>query len=82
MDTMVEYRVVGGESLFERIEHQSGENCIYRRRERPGRKLGAEKRRIAREELQRFYHTDAFMQLPRKVQLALTVLCPSGGKLR
>ncbi len=43
---------------------------------RPGRKLGAERRRIAREILQRFYATDEFAYLPSEVRLAMLELCP------
>lgn len=43
---------------------------------RPGRKLGAERRRIAREILRRFYNTDEFAFLPSEVRLAILELCP------
>ena len=43
---------------------------------RPGRKLGAERRRIARSVLREFYADVQFQELPRKVQLAILELCP------
>ncbi|MFA6688128.1 MAG: hypothetical protein ACOX6K_07500 [Sphaerochaetaceae bacterium] len=43
---------------------------------RPGRKLGAERRRVARDILRRFYHTDEFYLLPTAVRLAILELCP------
>lgn len=43
---------------------------------RPGRKLGAERRRVAREILRRFYDTDTFAFLPSEVRLAMLELCP------
>lgn len=43
---------------------------------RPGRKLGAERRRIAREILRRFYNSDDFAYLPSDVRLAMLELCP------
>ncbi|NLK04792.1 MAG: hypothetical protein GX315_00350 [Spirochaetales bacterium] len=53
------------------------------RQVRPGRKLGAEKRRIAREILREFYASEEFSRLGRKVQLAMQELCPAeeSGKL-
>ncbi len=44
---------------------------------RPGRKLGAEKRRIAREILREFYESEEFSKLCRRVQLAMQELCPA-----
>ncbi len=43
---------------------------------RPGRKIAAEKRRVAREILWEFYGSEQFSELPRKVQLALSLICP------
>lgn len=43
---------------------------------RPGRKLGAEKRRLARIYLREFYETESFMQIPQKYRLAILELCP------
>ncbi len=43
---------------------------------RPGRKVGAEKRRIAKETLRNFYTTDDFLNLPSGVKLAMLTLCP------
>jgi hypothetical protein len=43
---------------------------------RPGRKLGAEKRRVARSYLREFYETEAFLQVPQKYRLAILELCP------
>lgn len=53
------------------------------RQVRPGRKLGAEKRRIAREILREFYASEEFSHLARRVQLAMQELCPAEetGKL-
>lgn len=48
-------------------------------RSRPGRKLGAEKRRLAREQLRDFYGSEVFGQLPTRVRLALFTLCPPVG---
>jgi hypothetical protein len=47
-----------------------------RERTRPGRKLGAEKRRVARSYLREFYETEAFLQVPQKYRLAILELCP------
>lgn len=46
-------------------------------KKRPGRKLAAEKRRIARETMKQFIGTPEFYSLDRKVQLAILQLCPS-----
>jgi hypothetical protein len=43
---------------------------------RPGRKLGAEKRRLARLYLREFYETESFKQQPQKYRLAMLELCP------
>ena len=43
---------------------------------RPGRKLGAEKRRLARSYLREFYESESFQQLPQKYRLAILELCP------
>lgn len=43
---------------------------------RPGRKIAAEKRRVARGILQEFYGSEQFCGLPRKVQLAMLLVCP------
>ncbi|AEV30100.1 hypothetical protein SpiGrapes_2325 [Sphaerochaeta pleomorpha str. Grapes] len=43
---------------------------------RPGRKLGAEKRRLARTYLREFYETESFLQIPQKYRLAILELCP------
>lgn len=43
---------------------------------RPGRRLGAERRCIARKILRRFYATDDFAYLPSEVRLAMLELCP------
>lgn len=43
---------------------------------RPGRKLGKEKRRLAKAILRRFYKTEGFEALPQTVKLAITELCP------
>jgi hypothetical protein len=43
---------------------------------RPGRKIAAEKRRIAREILREFYGSEQFCGLPRKIQLAIFLVCP------
>ncbi len=44
---------------------------------RPGRKLGAEKRRIAREIIRDFISSEDWKNLDRKVQLAILQLAPS-----
>ncbi len=46
-------------------------------KKRPGRKLAAEKRRIARETMKGFIGSEEFYALDRKVQLAILQLCPS-----
>jgi len=53
------------------------------RQARPGRKLGAEKRRVARQILREFYASEEFSRLGRRVQLAMQELCPAeeSGKL-
>ncbi len=43
---------------------------------RPGRKIAAEKRRVAREVLVNFCLTDEFFNLPGYVKAALRTLCP------
>ncbi len=43
-------------------------------KKRPGRKLGAEKRRVAKQILSEFSKTDEFTNLPRPVQLAIQEL--------
>ncbi len=48
---------------------------------RPGRKLAAEKRRIAKEVLHEFYASPQFLELPRRIQLALLTICiPKNSK--
>lgn len=46
------------------------------KKRRPGRKEGAERRRIARAYLREFYRTEEFQSLPRKYRLAILELCP------
>ncbi|MCR5731384.1 MAG: hypothetical protein K6G51_00360 [Sphaerochaetaceae bacterium] len=46
-------------------------------KKRPGRKLAAEKRRIARETMKSFIGSPEFYALDRKVQVAILQLCPS-----
>lgn len=46
------------------------------RLERPGRKIGAERRRVARMILRDFYESEQFSNLNRLVQLAMLELCP------
>jgi hypothetical protein len=43
---------------------------------RPGRKIGAERRRVARETLRQFYGLKAFHDLPGNVRVAMLELCP------
>ena len=43
---------------------------------RPGRKVGAERRRVARETLRQFYGFKAFHDLPGSVRVAMLELCP------
>ena len=43
---------------------------------RPGRKIGAERRRVARETLRQFYGCKAFHDLPGNVRVAMLELCP------
>jgi len=59
---------VGSEKITER--------GVQWRGSRPGRKLAAEKRRVARGILQEFYDSEQFSGLPRKVQLAMFLVCP------
>ena len=47
-----------------------------KRSERPGRKIGAERRRIARMIIRSFYESEQFSALDRMVQLAILELCP------
>ncbi|HAP57718.1 MAG: hypothetical protein VB088_07185 [Sphaerochaeta sp.] len=47
-----------------------------KRNERPGRKIGAERRRVARMILRDFYESEQFSNLNRMVQLAMLELCP------
>ncbi|MBR1919424.1 MAG: hypothetical protein IJ831_07345 [Spirochaetales bacterium] len=46
-------------------------------KKRPGRKIAAEKRRIARETMKSFIGSKEFYALDRKVQIAILQLCPS-----
>jgi hypothetical protein len=43
---------------------------------RPGRRIAAEKRRIARRILREFYKTPEFEKLPGAIQLAMKEVCP------
>lgn len=43
---------------------------------RPGRKIGSERRRVARQYLREFYQTEQFGLLDRRIQLAMQQLCP------
>lgn len=52
------------------------ENHITEKKRRPGRKIAAEKRRIARSTLIAFARSDDYAALPRKVQVAIEALCP------
>lgn len=45
-------------------------------RPRPGRKMGKERRRLAKAILRGFYVTEGFEALPQTVKLAITELCP------
>lgn len=42
---------------------------------RPGRLIAAERRRVAKETLRKFYTTKAFEELPSKVRLSMLELC-------
>lgn len=55
-----------------------GQRAENHRTVRPGRKLGAEKRRVARQILRDFYASEQFELLPRQVQLAMLQLCAKG----
>ncbi len=46
------------------------------KKRRPGRKIEAEKRRIARETIEDFAQTEGFRELDRKVQIAIIQLNP------
>jgi len=52
-----------------------------KRTERPGRKIGAERRRIARMILRDFYESEQFSMLNRMVQLAMLELCPAQERI-
>ncbi len=43
---------------------------------RPGRKIAAERRRIARAVLREFYKSPEFEKLPGTIQLAMKEICP------
>lgn len=48
---------------------------------RPGRKIGAERRRVARETLRNFYGFKAFHDLPGNVRVAMLELCPREDRI-
>jgi len=56
-------------------------NTQEKRSERPGRKIGAERRRVARMILRDFYESEQFSALNRTVQLAMLELCPIQEKV-
>lgn len=56
-------------------------NRQEKKSERPGRKIGAERRRVARMILRDFYESEQFSALNRMVQLAMLELCPIQEKV-
>ncbi|MEA5032317.1 MAG: hypothetical protein VB025_09235 [Sphaerochaeta sp.] len=52
------------------------------RKQRPGRAIGAERRRVAREDLKAYADTDAWMQIPARIRIAIEELVPEIRKER
>lgn len=54
---------------------------MEKKQTRPGRKLAAEKRRLARYQLSQFACTDQYFALPGHIKAALRTLCPEIKKM-